>query len=229
VWVRTVLITHTTVDREWLLRMILHDLEVPHEGRSRVELIQTLNEVVLKEHGSGLPPPLLIIDEAQNLDDEVLEEVRLLTNLEIGDTKLLQVILSGQPELDRKLRRPNLRQLGQRIAVRALLGPLDPYETGAYVQHRLRVAGAINGDIFKRAALQAVWLRTAGVPRLVNILCEQALVNAFGAGQSSVTVALVEEAAHDLDLQRPREHGAPHPVSAARRGWRSVLGLGGRL
>ena len=230
VWVRTVLITHTTLDREGLLHMILHDLEVPHAGLTRVEMIQTLHQFVLDAQQSGLPPPLLIIDEAQNLDDAVLEEIRLLTNLEIGDTKLLQVILSGQPELQQKLRRPTLRQLGQRIAVRVALEPLDRNETSAYVKHRLRVAGAKDLNVFKRSALRAVWGHTAGVPRLINILCEQALVNAFGAGQRAVSEALVEEAARDLDLERPRKAGArraPHRLGP-RSGWRALLGLGAR-
>jgi general secretion pathway protein A len=228
---RTVLITHTTLDREGLLRMILHDLLIPHASLIRVEMIQALHDFVIAELESGHFPPLLILDEAQNLDDEVLEEIRLLTNLEIGDTKLLQVILSGQPELEQKLARPRLRQLGQRIAVRAKLQPLDREETVAYVHHRLRVAGAQNLNLFSRAALRTVWVASKGIPRLINMVCEQALVNAFGANRSSVNEALVEEAAHDLGLGRPNgSGGSPNRQELAggrRSTWRTLLRLGG--
>ena len=229
--IRTALITHTTLNRDDLLRMILHELSIPHASLVRVEMIQALNDFVLVELKSGRFPPLLIVDEAQNLDEDVLEEIRLLTNLEIGDSKLLQVILSGQPELEEKLGRPKLRQLGQRIAVRAQLEPLNREETAGYVYHRLRVAGARDLHLFTRAALRRVWSRTAGGPRLLNIVCEQALVNAFGANRDTVSEALVEEAAHDLGLDRPRDSGGlPGGYELAlgwRSPWRAFLRLGG--
>jgi general secretion pathway protein A len=229
--VRTALITHTTIDREDLLWLILNELLIPHAGLSRVEMIQALHDFVVAELESGSFPPLLIVDEAQNLNDEILEEIRLLTNLEIGDTKLLQVILSGQPELEQKLARPHLRQLGQRMAVRARLDPLDREETAAYVNHRLHVAGARDLHLFTRAALRRVWWWTAGFPRLINIVCEQALVNAFGADRNTVSEALVEEAAQDLGLNRPREGGQlPGGFQLAGRQpspWRTLLRLGG--
>lgn len=227
--VRTVLITHTTVDREELLRMILNDLEMPCDQLSRVQMIQSLHDLVLLTFQSRLPPPLIIVDEAQNLADEVLEEIRLLTNLEVGDTKLVQVILAGQPELERKLEKPNLRQLGQRIAVRARLEPLGADETAAYVRHRLKVAGAKNVDLFSNAALATVWRRTAGLPRLINILCEQSLVNAYGAARKRVDESLVDEAVRDLDLDRPGAGAPPaavHRAPALRgRTWSSLFGL----
>jgi general secretion pathway protein A len=229
--VRTALITHTTLDREDLLWMILNELLIPHEGLTRVHMLQALHDFVVAELESGNFPPLLIVDEAQNLDEDVLEEIRLLTNLEIGDTKLLQVILSGQPELEEKLARPHLRQLGQRIAVRAPLEPLDSEETAAYVHHRLDVAGARDLRLFTRAALRRIWLRTGGVPRLINIVCEQALVNAFGANRGTVSEALVEEAAHDLGLDRQRcgdNSPGEHELTGVRRSpWRALLRLGG--
>jgi general secretion pathway protein A len=228
--VRTALITHTTLSREDLLWMVLNELLIPNAGLSRVEMLQALHDFVVAELESGNFPPLLIVDEAQNLDDEILEEIRLLTNLEIGDTKLLQVILSGQPELDQKLARPRLRQLGQRVAVRARLEPLDRNETSAYVHHRLRIAGARDQRVFTRAALRRIWMRTGGIPRLINIVCEQALVNAFGAHRDTVSEALVEEAAHDLGLNGTREAGKGPARRRRREGrrspLRSVLGLG---
>jgi general secretion pathway protein A len=225
--IRTVLITHTTIDREELLRMILNDLEMPCDRLNRVQMIQSLHDLVLLQLQNRLPPPLIIVDEAQNLADEVLEEIRLLTNLEVGDTKLLQVILAGQPELERKLEKPNLRQLGQRVAVRARLEPLGEDDTAAYVRHRLRIAGAKDVDLFSAMALSTVWRRTAGLPRLINILCEQSLVNAFGANRKRVDESLVEEAVHDLGLDRPGA-GAPSIVPRgaprASRKW-SLFGL----
>jgi general secretion pathway protein A len=229
--VRTVLITHTTVDRVDLLRMILHELLIPHADLTRVEMIQVLHDFVLGELYSRCPPPVIIADEAQNLSAEVLEEIRLLTNLEIGDTKLVQVILSGQPELDRTLAKPELRQLGQRIAVRARLTPLAPDETAAYIRHRLQVAGAREVDLFSRGALRRVHERTGGIPRLVNILCEQALVNAFGANRRTVNESVLEEAVRDLGLDRPDRGGLlsnGHGADGQQRStWRSLLGLEG--
>ena len=229
--VRTALITHTTIDREDLLWLILNELLIPHAGLSRVEMIQALHDFVVAELESGSFPPLLIVDEAQNLEDEILEEIRLLTNLEIGDTKLLQVILAGQPELEQKLAQPQLRQLGQRMAVRARLEPLDREETAAYVYHRLRIAGSRDGHLFTRAALRRVWSRTGGIPRLINIVCEQALVNAFGANRDTVSEAFVEEAARDLGLDRHHENGGLptgyEPAVARRSTWRTLMRLGG--
>ena len=229
--VRTALITHTTLDREDLLWLVLNELLIPHAGLSRVEMIQALHDFVVAELESGSFPPLLIVDEAQNLEDEILEEIRLLTNLEIGDTKLLQVILSGQPELEQKLAQPQLRQLGQRMAVRARLEPLDREETAAYVYHRLRIAGSRDGHLFTRAALRRVWSRTGGIPRLINIVCEQALVNAFGANRNTVSESFVEEAARDLGLDRHHENGGLptgyEPAVARRSTWRTLMRLGG--
>jgi len=233
--VRTILITHTTIGCDDLHRMVLQELSIPHAGLTRAEMVHALYEFLLVQFHARHPPPLLIVDEAQNLADEVLEEIRLLTNLEIGDGKLLQVILSGQPELDRNLARPGLRQLGQRIAVRARLDPLDEQETAAYVKHRLRIAAGHGVDLFSRAALRRVWWRTGGLPRLVNILCEMALVNAFGANRSRVDEGFVEEAARDLGLDRLRADGAggalgrrQPPWRGGHRTWRSMLGLAGR-
>jgi general secretion pathway protein A len=229
--IRTALITHTTLDREDLLWMILNELLIPHDGLTRVQMLQALHDFVVAELESGNFPPLLIVDEAQNLADEILEEIRLLTNLEIGDSKLLQVILSGQPELEQKLARPHLRQLGQRMAVRARLEPLDREETAAYIHHRLGVAGARDLHLFTRAALRRIWSRTSGIPRLINILCEQALVNAFGASRDTVSEAFVDEAARDLGLEHHHDEGGMktgfEPAVAVRLSWRALMRLGG--
>ena len=205
---------------------------MPCDRLDRVQMIQSMHDLVLLQFQSRLPPPLIIVDEAQNLADEVLEEIRLLTNLEMGDTKLVQVILAGQPELERKLQKPNLRQLNQRIAVRARLHPLSATETAAYVRHRLRVAGARDLELFSSAALTMAWRRTAGLPRLINILCEQALVNAFGANKRKVDEVLLDEAVRDLGLDRPYASvpaitGLREPEPPKRK-WASYFGLSAR-
>jgi len=196
--VRSILLTHTTVGCEDMLSMILHELGIPDAQLTRVTMLRALNEFVIAEFHGRRPPPLLIIDEAQALSKDVLEEVRMLTNLEIADTKLLQVVLAGQPELEMKLADPGLRQLRQRIAVFARLKALTLEEAQAYVIHRLRVAGCSHAAVlFTRDALYLAWRSAGGIPRLMNILCEQGLLYAFGAGKSVVDAALLGEAIRD--------------------------------
>jgi general secretion pathway protein A len=209
--VHTVLITHTTINREELIQMILAELDIPRTGLGRVQMLHRLQEFLLDRLSRG-EQTVLIIDEAQNLTPSVLEEVRLLTNLETGDAKLLQVILAGQPELERTLQRPELRQLRQRIGVYARVGPLSLQDTAQYIRHRLRVAGRRRQTIFTSAAIQAIWRVTGGIPRLINLVADHSLVSAFACGARQVHLATVNEVARDLGL-------AP----AARLGWRAFL------
>jgi general secretion pathway protein A len=209
--VRTALITHTTINPEELLPMILAELEIPAVGVSRVEMLHRLQEFLLDRLARG-ELTLLIIDEAQNLSPAVLEEIRLLTNLETSDTKLLQVILAGQPEFERTLSRPELRQLRQRIAVQARVGALTLEETTQYVRHRLRVAGRRRQTLFTSAAVQMIWKGSGGIPRLINLLCDHCLVTAFASGERQVHLSFVDEAARDL--------GLAHSASL---GWRAPL------
>jgi general secretion pathway protein A len=234
----TILVTHTTVDREELLRIILFRLIESHGPRipaqlcpasesstsarlstqSRIELINEFSAFVNGESMAFRPPPLLIIDEAQNLSPQVLEEVRLLTNLEGPRSKLLQVILAGQPELEQTLLRHELRQLRQRIAVHARLDPLGLEETIGYIAHRLNQAGCERPDVFNRAALEAIYEASKGSPRTINVLCDYALVNAFGAGEQQVDEALALEAVQDVmryradepKLEKPRPYLVTH-------------------
>jgi type II secretory pathway predicted ATPase ExeA len=129
---------------------------------------------------------------------EVLEEVRLLTNLEGPRHKLLQVLMAGQPELEAHLLKPELRQLRQRIAVNALLEPLAFEDALEYVSHRIKTAGHPKGDIFRRAAVEAVWFASEGYPRTINILCDQALVTAFALGQKHVDASMAQEVIEDV-------------------------------
>ena len=198
--VRAVLITHTTINREELLRLILAELEIS-AGTNRVEMLHRLQEFLLARWGRS-ELTLLIVDEAQNLPRSVLEEIRLLTNLETAEAKLLQVILAGQPELERTLRRPELRQLQQRISVHARVGPLTVEQTGQYVRHRLRVAGRRHQTLFTPAAIQALWKASRGIPRLINLLCDHALLTAFAAGEHRIAVRFIDEVGRDLGLTR---------------------------
>jgi general secretion pathway protein A len=215
---RTIVVTHTTVDREELLRIVVDKLyrtlttsrgsgsaAYDNSGVSqrlsrmtRIELINEFSAFVNGESSSFRPPPLLIVDEAQNLTREVLEEIRLLTNLEGPKSKLVQVLLSGQPELDALLARNDLRQLQQRIAVRAYLRPLTCEETESYVTYRLDRAGANGRQIFTPDAVQAIWAASGGVPRTVNVVCDYALINALATGSGEVTWALADDAIQDV-------------------------------
>ena len=151
----------------------------------------------------------LVLDEAQSLPYELLEEVRLLSNIETTDAKLLSVVLAGQPELSDRLNESRLRQLKQRIALRCELGLYDLAETAAYIAGRLRIAGGAPADIFTRNAVDAIFHGAGGVPRLVNVICENALIGGFAAQSRPVTRSIVEEILRDFDLRSHRAGEEP--------------------
>lgn len=174
-------------------------LQVPGEGlKARVD---ALNAFLLKTHAAG-ENCVLVIDEAQSLSAEVLEQLRLLTNLETAERKLLQIILIGQPELREMLARPELEQLAQRVIARWHLGPLDEAETRQYVRHRLAVAGGTGAPPFKDRALRKLHALTGGVPRRINLLADRALLGAYASGASRVGADLVGQAAREV-FDRP--------------------------
>jgi len=187
------------------LEAICEELGVPvPEPRGSIKaLIDALNRYLLDAHAEGRRT-ILVVDEAQNLAPDVLEEVRLLTNLETSKQKLLQIILIGQPELRALLARTDLRQLAQRITARYHLEPLSREETDQYIEHRLKVAGAL-GEVFDAGAKREVFRLTQGVPRLVNVICDRALLGAYSQGSRRVNRALVRRAASEVtgepDLQ----------------------------
>jgi general secretion pathway protein A len=168
------------------------------------DLVDILSQYLLRAHAAG-QRVVLVVDEAQNLSPDVLEQVRLLTNLETNTQKLLQIILIGQPELRELLARNELRQLAQRITGRYHLNPLSHAETVAYVRHRLRVAGATT-DIFGPTALSAVYRLSEGVPRVINVICDRALLGAYSLDRHRVTGSLVRSAATEVFGR----HFAPH-------------------
>jgi len=161
-------------------------------------LVDGLNQYLLAAHERG-ERVVVVIDEAQNLSPEALEQVRLLTNLETSKEKLLQIILLGQPELRELLQRRTLRQLAQRITARFHLSPLGPKDTHLYIRHRMQVAGSQRNP-FKRSAMNALYQRSQGIPRLINIIADRSLIAAFAKERLEVTAAMVHEAANEVQL-----------------------------
>jgi general secretion pathway protein A len=183
-----------------LLAAINREFGLPTSARSRSELIDELNRFLLAKKSAGRTV-LLIIDEAQNLAVEVLEQIRLLSNLETDREKLLQIVLIGQPELEDNLARSDLRQLNQRISVRWGLRPFSQEETGEYVNHRLRVAGLVGPGPFTPRALRRLHALSGGIPRVINAIADRALLAAFAAGERRVTPRMVRNAARELPSQ----------------------------
>jgi general secretion pathway protein A len=171
-------------------------IEVPEDGKSIKALIDTLNQHLLQAH-SDARRTILVVDEAQNLAPDVLEEVRLLTNLETAKQKLLQIILIGQPELRDLLARNDLRQLAQRITGRYHLEPLSRDETAEYIEHRLKVAGAL-GEVFDTGAKREVFRLSQGVPRLINVICDRALLGAYSIERRRVNRGMIRRAASEI-------------------------------
>ncbi len=161
-------------------------------------LVDGLNRFLLAAHERG-ERVVVVIDEAQNLSPEALEQVRLLTNLETSKEKLLQIVLLGQPELRELLQRRTLRQLAQRITARYHLSPLGPKDTHLYIRHRMEIAGAQRNP-FRRSAMNALYQRSQGIPRLINIIADRSLIAAFAKERMDVTAAMVHEAANEVQL-----------------------------
>ena len=179
-----------------LLQSVHHELGLLGGEATRQELTAELNQFLLEKKAQG-KRVLLIIDEAQNLERDALEQVRLLGNLETNTAKLLQIVLLGQPELDTKLESPDLRQLRQRITVRWRLAPLSAGETREYVSHRLRVAGAAK-EIFTELATREIHRRSRGIPRVINLLCDRALLAAYAAETHSIGLGLVSQVEREV-------------------------------
>jgi len=198
----TAVILNPVMTGTQLLRAILGELGLPEGGNDRVRLLQRLNAFLL-ERAAANEDVVLFVDEAQDLSDALLEEVRLLSNLETDDRKLLQIVLIGQPELRTRLRQPRFRQLCQRITVRYHLGPIERDETEAYVLHRLEVAGANGRPTFTPAAIRSVHRYARGVPRLINAVCDKALLAGYVEGRDEIGWRQVRRAVRDLDGRGP--------------------------
>jgi len=181
------------------LDYMMTDFGIPMESTMKSRVLWRLNQWLLERHRAH-ETAVLIVDEAQNLTMELLEEIRLLTNLETSSEKLLQIILSGQPELEYKLSQPQLRQLRQRITLRCKTSPLTLEETRGYIGERLRVAGGNGRTVFKPAALDAIHRYSQGIPRLINMLCEHALINAYAEGLKPLPEEIVEGVSGEFQL-----------------------------
>jgi general secretion pathway protein A len=198
--------------------MIAYDLGLQCTRTSKTEVLFALNEMIIERANLGRTT-VLIVDEAHNLDWDVLEEIRLLGNLENRRGKMLQILLAGQPELDRKLEAPEFRQLKQRIALRCALQPFQLEETADYIQSRLKRAGLKDQTVFPHDVVREIHFRTQGIPRVINAMCDNLLLTAFAMETKVVTAAMVEEVAADLRLQwpvqRPFREDANHNEGAA--------------
>lgn len=196
---RVGVIFNTDVTFDQTLSMGLVDLGLIQAGETvpKVEAVRRLNDFAIQQLSKG-GNVVLLVDEAQNLDRSAMESLRLLSNLETRKHKLIQIVLSGQPELDLKLRQPEVRQLTQRISVKRYIRPLDEEETYEYIQHRLSVAEYRGPALFDRRAQQLIWEYSGGVPRKINVLCDNALQIAYALRRKTIKASAVEEAIKDL-------------------------------
>src|SRR5712672_1049012 len=197
----TALIFNSHIQPEHLLDFILNDFGVPCTSKLKSAKLMALNRWLLERYRAD-QTPVLIVDEAQGLDPSALEEIRLLLNFETPREKLLQIVLAGQPELQEKLKRHELRQLRQRITVRCTTAPLTFEQTYGYIRERLRIAGANDQPLFEPDAVGAIHAYSRGVPRVINVLAEHSLINACAEDASTVSARAVAQAATDCQLDR---------------------------
>jgi type II secretory pathway predicted ATPase ExeA len=219
---RYVLVTNPTLDRDEFVEFLAREFDLsPRARRSKTRfLLELQRDVEARFAGGGLTG--LIIDEAQSMPYELLEEIRLLGNIETTSTKLLNIVLSGQPELAARLNEPSLRQLKQRVALRCELAPLTLDETAAYISGRLRIAGALPQGVFTRQTVMFIHNASRGIPRTINVLCDNALVGGFAAQVKPIPLEIVEEVCRDFDMGENApahashaSHAGPRPASDA--------------
>ncbi len=194
--IEVAVVFNTNVSANELLELILDEFELKSTERSKGSYLDTLNQFLINQHALGRRV-LLILDEAQNLSQEALEEVRMLSNLQTDKASLLQILLSGQPGLRRKLQHPSLSQLSQRIAVSYHLGPLGLEDTRSYISHRLKLAGGKSEGLFSQDAVEKVFQCSGGVPRTINIICDAALVYGYADELSIIEAQVIEGVIQD--------------------------------
>jgi general secretion pathway protein A len=195
---KTAIIFNPNLSKTQMMKTILQDFGISVENQSRVSLISRLNEFLIEQLFLK-KNVVLIVDEAQNLNTSLLEQIRLLSNLETEKEKLLQIVLVGQPELRDKLKSPGLTQLRQRISVRYHILPLERDELNKYIRHRLSVAGANNSVKFETRTLEKIYHYSQGVPRLINMLCDKAMLAAFVQETKSIKPKLIGECIQELE------------------------------
>ncbi len=203
---------NSRINADQFFEMVAYDFDLKCDRKSKTDVLFALNTLLIQQAERGRTC-VLMVDEAHNLEWDVLEEIRLLGNLENRQGKLLQIILSGQPELDRKLDASNLRQLKQRIVLRCSLDPLTPDECAAYVQTRLARAGMPNQRIFSPEMLEEIYRRSRGIPRIINLICDNLLVTAFAMEQRTTNFEMLDEVCQDLRLEWPGSNRGRNPRS----------------
>ncbi|MEW6115750.1 MAG: XrtA/PEP-CTERM system-associated ATPase [Nitrospirota bacterium] len=206
-------IDNTKVTSEQLMAMINEDFGLDAKGKNKTQLLSELTDFLIQEFGRG-KRPMMIIDEAQNLSPDMLEEVRLLSNLETDKAKLLQILLVGQPELRKTLALPELRQLRQRITISCHLLPLTREETEAYIFHRLEVAGNRQALSFDEGVIERIHAFSKGTPRLINIICDFIMLSAFIEKTTTVSTSLVQELIGQIESENRYWQDTPSPAHA---------------
>jgi general secretion pathway protein A len=200
--VHTAFIFNTHLSFTELLRLVLNDLGIASSARDKMTLMAQLNDYLIEQLEKDHIVSVLV-DEAQELSDEMLEELRLLSNLETDRAKLIQIVLMGQPELEQKLDQPELRQLKQRVAMRCRLAPLSSDEVAPYINSRLHTVGYEGKELFDPGSVQKIALYSKGIPRLINVICDNALLIAYATSKSKVSAEIIDEVARDLQLVEP--------------------------
>lgn len=215
--VNTVFLFHTTITFDQLLKHILLELEIPVAGEEKTGLLRLLHEYLIQKSSQD-ENLALVIDEAQNLSKEVLEELRMLSNLETPHLKLLQIVLVGQPELDVKLNSEDLRQLKQRIGIRCQIMPLSREECREYIDHRLKLVGSSGPKIFTKEAIALISDYAKGIPRTINILCDNALLTGYSLLRKKIDVTIIQEVIRDMEGSISEKPGAlkPSPATVSR-------------
>jgi general secretion pathway protein A len=199
-------IFNSRITSDQFLEMLAYDFDLRCNRNSKTEILMALNEMLLAQADRG-STGVLIVDESHNLEWEVLEEIRLLGNLENRRGKLLQIILAGQPELDRKLDAPSLRQLKQRIVLRYNLAPFSEEETADYINSRFRRAGVADQTVFSPELIIEIYRRTQGIPRLINAVCDNLLLTSFADASKVANMEMLDDVSNDMRLDWPGRHG----------------------
>lgn len=195
---KSAFIFNSTLPELQLLEAILEDYGLVVERRNKVAMLKQLNGFLIEELSKD-NNVILIIDEAQNLKNSILEEIRMLSNLETDKQKLFQIILVGQPELKTKLNSPSLRQLRQRISVRFHITPLEKDEVGQYINHRLAVAGSSGQIQFDPEAIEFIYKYSGGIPRIINMVCDKALLAAYVIETKTIALSIIERSVQELE------------------------------
>lgn len=208
------MVSQTQLSPSQFLQAVLTEFGFKPFKQRKVELLDTLNMFLIDQYAKG-KKVVLIVDEAQNLSAKVLEEIRMISGIETHKEKVLRIILAGQPELKDTLDSPELKQLVQRVRLRFHVGPLDMREMGEYIEHRLKVAGGIPGKLFKPESYDIIYRYTGGVPRLVNTLCDTALLVAYAENKTVIGAAEIKAAIDELSWQEHELSKGTHPQKAS--------------